>query len=77
MAELSDVLKALCENPGNTVTRQEIIGIRHSGECVVTLYPTDKYAEFAGEFTQTASSNPELQPLIHYLDEQGYHTNLT
>ena len=43
---------------------------------VVTLYVGNKSAQFHGEFTQTASDNPELKPLIDYLEKNNWDYNL-
>lgn len=50
--------------------------IEKDNTTVVELYLNDKYAQFHGEFAQTASLNPELKPLMDYLNKNGWNTNL-
>lgn len=74
---IEDVLGSLLRNPKNTARRQEIIEIANMSNPIVTLYPRDRYAEFHGEFTQTAQTIAELKQLLAYLEREKYRINLT
>jgi hypothetical protein len=43
---------------------------------VVTLYLGDKYAEFYEGFSQIAHTFNSLKPLLNYLKENGWGSNL-
>lgn len=43
---------------------------------VFTLYVSNKYAQFHNEFTQIAYNAESLKPLIKYLENNGWKTNL-
>lgn len=78
---LKPFLEKILENPRTKASTGPVIDIIHNGtdnedHHVVALYPLQKYAQFQGEYTQTAWSNPELKPLIDYLLSQDWDTNI-
>jgi len=81
--KLKEVIDKLMENTNNSLDTQEVIDIDHIGSDkqkhqLVTLFLGDKYAQFHDEYTQLASSIPDLKPLADYvLDESnGWDNNL-
>ena len=64
---------------GVRITTEEVIKITYKGdnfEPVVDIYAGSKYAEWHGEFVQTAPTNPDLKPLFDRLSEEGYEMNV-
>lgn len=82
MVELSDVLNRISkENPNRiNIRRQEVVDVAFENDrgkgIIVSIYTSSKYAQFHDEFAQIAPTIQELQPLIQYLDQEGYRTNL-
>ena len=75
------VLEKVLENPRTRASTGQVIDIVHKGKDnedhhVVALYSSNKYAQFQGEYTQTAWSNPELKPMIDYLLQNGWDLNI-
>ncbi len=90
MAGLDDLLLELGKNPLNKIRKEKDVRhviheyiLKKDGQeemivaPIVSIYTGEKYAEFHDEFTQTALMNPELQPLVKFLNENRYRTNLT
>lgn len=82
MVELSDVLNNIKQGNANRISidRQEVVNVTFENDkgkgIIVSIYTGSKYAQFHDEFVQTATTIQELQPLIQYLDTEGYRTNL-
>jgi hypothetical protein len=86
--ELEEILKKLSENPNNKIVKKKEIIVIYNGKGegdkfgtmipipVVTLDPTDKFAQFHDEYTIIASEVEELKPLMKYIQENGYNSNL-
>ncbi len=76
--ELEDVLNKLY----NQSRMKELIALTNGNkgekkeELVVTIYDGVKCAEFHNGFIQKARSMRELKPLLDYLNNHGYKTNL-
>lgn len=73
-----DYIRGMLQGNSNglEITTQEIIDIKYRDGPVITIYPTDKYACWHGEFHQIATLDPALNKLVDYLDRQGYEQNL-
>ncbi len=77
MKELKNLLDNLeKDNSNNKIQKQEIFKVFNGEHVIVTIYPSDKYAKFHDEYTQTALSIEEFKPLIRYLEKENYEMNL-
>ena len=47
-----------------------------NNEYLGTIYPTTKCVEWCEEIRQTGHTDRVLRPLLDYLEEQGYSTDL-
>lgn len=83
-SKLENVIREFLENSNNKISSQEVVTLYNNqpgGDGfipvpIVNLYLGEKYAKFHEEYTQIAPSINELKPLIKYLDENGFETNL-
>lgn len=82
LEDLDDGLKKALEktttNPHNTLEDNtvRVITVTNDGRKVIAIYPDEKAVEFYHEYPQTAPFMEELKPLVTFIREQGYTSNL-
>lgn len=76
MYRLLEALKKFTINPHNKIIQEDIIHLENNGNPVVTIYTSNKRAEFHDEYSQIALDIPELRPVVDALFKEGYSMNL-
>ncbi len=70
------VLRRLVKDTGVAVTKEEVIYLNYEGNLLVSIHPRSKYAEFSEDWRDPLSHDPVMKPLIGWLEQERYETNL-
>ena len=73
---LKEILDKLLRNVDTRVTKQEVVDIYKGEALLVSIYLRSKVATFIYPWTQISTGHGVLQPLVDYLSEENYATNL-
>ena len=80
--ELENIFRQISTDLHNKPGKNELISLigwndgEHKDEFAIEINETEKYAKFSEEYRKVARSIKEFEPLLKYINENGYTSNL-
>lgn len=61
---------------GFTLEEERVLNLFYDGRPAVRIFLREKYAQFQGELTQSATDVPVFEELLKALESEGFSVNL-